>query len=439
MAVKTPGRLHVVLLALALATATAGANTPQLTPHQQDLSSVRKEIRSLKRDIAQKEADRKEAQDALRESERALKATHQALGELARKRKDSGARLAELTRELEATRDSTLDLKTRIADILRRQYRGGHHDALRLALNEGDPNRNARDLAYYRHIARAQQALVARLLEQEQALAQLADEIGRELARLGLQSHLAESQQDKLQQAREEKQQETQALTSEIRSKQGTLTKLQQDERRLSSLIAQINRQIEAQRREAARKRAEERKARELARQQENARRRELAAEAKRQGKTLPAEQTRQIAAEPVDSVADASLSGKAFRSLQGRMKLPVAGSLAGRYGSARQEGSSWKGLFIRTTPGQAVRAVADGNIVYADALRGFGNAVIIDHGGNYMTVYTGLSSIGRSSGQRVSAGDPVGLTGSLDSGETGLYFELRHMGRPINPQSWMR
>ena len=437
MAVKTPGRLHVVLLALAAA--TASANTPQLAPHQQDLSSVRKEIRSLKRDIAQKEADRKEAQDALRESERALKATHQALGELARKRQDSGARLAALTRELEATRDSTLDLKTRIADILRRQYRGGHHDALRLALNEGDPNRNARDLAYYRHIARAQQALVARLLEQEQALAQLADEIGRELERLGLQSHLAESQQDKLQQAREEKQQQTQALTSEIRSKQGTLTKLQQDERRLSSLIAQINRQIEAQRREAARKRAEERKARELARQQENARRRELAAEAKRQGKTLPAEQTRPIAAEPVDSVADASLSGKAFRSLQGRMKLPVAGSLAGRYGSARQEGSSWKGLFIRTAPGQAVRAVADGSIVYADALRGFGNAVIIDHGGNYMTVYTGLSSIGRSSGQRVSAGDTVGLTGSLDSGETGLYFELRHMGRPINPQSWMR
>ena len=85
------------------------------------------------------------------------------------------------------------------------------------------------------------------------------------------------------------------------------------------------------------------------------------------------------------------------------------------------------------------MRAVADGSIVYADALRGFGNAVIIDHGGNYMTVYTGLSSIGRSSGQRVSAGDTVGLTGSLDSGETGLYFELRHMGRPINPQSWMR
>ena len=120
-------------------------------------------------------------------------------------------------------------------------------------------------------------------------------------------------------------------------------------------------------------------------------------------------------------------------------MKLPVAGQIVGHFGSARSEGTSWKGLFIKTGAGQSVRAVADGRVVYADGLRGFGNAVIVDHGGNYMTVYTGLSAIGKSVGSSVKAGDSLGSTGALDSGESGLHFEIRHLGRPLNPQSWVR
>ncbi|MFD2449400.1 murein hydrolase activator EnvC family protein [Vogesella fluminis] len=137
--------------------------------------------------------------------------------------------------------------------------------------------------------------------------------------------------------------------------------------------------------------------------------------------------------------MADASLSGNAFRSLQGRLKLPVAGEIGGRFGARRGEGASWKGLFIKVAPGSPVRVVADGTVVYADWLRGFGNAMIIDHGGNYMTVYTGFATMVRGNGATVRGGDVLGASGSLESGETGLYFELRHMGRPINPQSWAR
>jgi septal ring factor EnvC (AmiA/AmiB activator) len=140
-----------------------------------------------------------------------------------------------------------------------------------------------------------------------------------------------------------------------------------------------------------------------------------------------------------VDEVADASLSGNAFRSLQGRLKLPVAGEIGGRFGARRGEGASWKGMFIKVAPGSPVRVVADGTVVYADWLRGFGNAMIIDHGGNYMTVYTGFATMVRGNGATVRGGDVLGASGSLESGETGLYFELRYMGRPINPQSWAR
>ncbi|MGL6071591.1 murein hydrolase activator EnvC family protein [Craterilacuibacter sp.] len=432
-------KLWPLLLLLSGAALAAPEKIPAVAPHQQDLSSVRKEINTLKKDIAQKEAVRKDAQNAIQESEQALKATQRALNQLESKQQISSKKLAELQHQLQGTRDNALELKSRIAAILQRQQRGGQHDAMRLMLNQGNPNQSSRDLAYYRYIAQAQQGLIQRLGEQENELLVLSEQVAQELEKLGLQSHRQESQQDKLAREKATQEQQAQLLANEIRNKQGTLGKLQQDEKRLSSLIAQINRQIEAQRQAAARKKAEERKARALARKQENERRRKLAAQAKQQGKTLPAEATRQIREEAVESVADSSSSGRSFRSLQGRMQLPVSGSIAGRYGSARPEGSSWKGLFIRSSPGQPVRAVADGSVVYADALRGFGNAVIIDHGGNYMTVYTGLGTIARSSGQTIKGGDTLGNTGTLDSGESGLYFELRYMGRPINPQSWMR
>ena len=119
-------------------------------------------------------------------------------------------------------------------------------------------------------------------------------------------------------------------------------------------------------------------------------------------------------------------------------MKLPVTGEIAGRFGSARAEGTSWKGLFIHASRGQPVHVVGDGHVVYADALRGFGNAVIVDHGGNYLTVYTGLANITHGVGDRLKAGDSIGNTGALDSGESGLYFEIRYLGKPINPLTWV-
>ncbi|AQR64803.1 hypothetical protein BXU06_06800 [Aquaspirillum sp. LM1] len=134
----------------------------------------------------------------------------------------------------------------------------------------------------------------------------------------------------------------------------------------------------------------------------------------------------------------DASSSGRAFASLQGKLKLPVRGELAGKFGTPRAEGMTWKGVFIRTAAGQAARAVADGRVVYADWLRGFGNMLIVDHGGGYMTVYGGGEALMKSTGDKVRAGDTVATTGASGGGsDNGLYFEIRHLGRPLNPMSW--
>jgi septal ring factor EnvC (AmiA/AmiB activator) len=141
-----------------------------------------------------------------------------------------------------------------------------------------------------------------------------------------------------------------------------------------------------------------------------------------------------------VEEVADASSSAKPFAALKGRMRLPVRGELMNRFGAAREEnGATWKGLFIRCISGETVRAVADGRVVYADWLRGFGNLLILDHGTGYMSLYANNEGLLRKVGEKVRGGDPVahvGATGGHE--ESGLYFELRRDGKPFDPLRWV-
>ncbi|GHD75579.1 hypothetical protein GCM10011419_13430 [Vogesella fluminis] len=406
---------------------------------QQDLNNVRKEISSLQQDIARKEAERQQTAGEIVKSEQALQATHQVLNELEKKQDASSSQLDTLQAELQAIRIKVAETRQRVSRLLAAEYKRGQQDAMAIMFNTQDPNRSARDLTYYTHIHRAQQNLIQTLRDQEVQLQAMSERVEDELVRLGRLSSAKVQEKRRLQQARNQHSQQVSQLDSTIRNQQQKLQQLKEDERELSALIARINADIRRRQLAAAAKAAQAKKAREQAARLAAEKRRQQIADAKKQGKPLPAEPKAPARVETVDEVADASLSGNAFRSLQGRLKLPVAGEIGGRFGARRGEGASWKGLFIKVAPGSPVRVVADGTVVYADWLRGFGNAMIIDHGGNYMTVYTGFATMVRGNGATVRGGDVLGASGSLESGETGLYFELRHMGRPINPQSWAR
>lgn len=428
----------LLLTLLAGAALAAPAAAPlSVAPHQQDLQQVRQEIDSLKKDIAQKQAVKQEAQTAIHASEQALQQTSKTLASLEQKHSDSAQQLAELRAQIEAGQASLKGVRKRVSAVLSRQYKASHHDAMRLMLNADDPNQTSRDLTYYTYIARAQQQLVGDLIARQGELEAMSFQLEQELSRINSLSSQKAQEKDQIEQNRQAHQQKLAALAGEIRERQGKLVKLQEDQQRLTGLIEQINRDIERRRREQARKLAEARQARQEKTRQAAERHRRLAAEARRQGKPAPKEPVKPVPEQTVEAIADGSSAGKSFKSLQGRMRLPVSGSIAGRFGARRVEGTTWKGLFISAAPGQPVHSVADGQVVYADSLRGFGNAVIVDHGGNYLTVYTGLSAMARGGGERVKAGETLGSTGTLDSGEAGLYFEIRYMGRPVNPQSW--
>jgi len=133
--------------------------------------------------------------------------------------------------------------------------------------------------------------------------------------------------------------------------------------------------------------------------------------------------------------------STRLFSTLKGSLRLPVRGELAGRFGAPNPKGVvSNKGVFIRAPEGEQVRAVGAGRVVYSDWMRGFGNLLIVDHGEAFMSIYGNNESLLKQTGDTVTLGEPLATVGhSGGNEETGLYFELRHLGRPFDPLRWVK
>jgi septal ring factor EnvC (AmiA/AmiB activator) len=124
-----------------------------------------------------------------------------------------------------------------------------------------------------------------------------------------------------------------------------------------------------------------------------------------------------------------------AGKGLRPGLPLPVQGAVQGRFGVDRPDGGVWRGIVLRAAEGTPVHVVAPGTVVYANWLRGFGNLIIVDHGQQYMTVYAYNQSLLKRVGDKVAAGETIATVGATGGQvESGLYFEIRHGGAPVDP-----
>lgn len=129
------------------------------------------------------------------------------------------------------------------------------------------------------------------------------------------------------------------------------------------------------------------------------------------------------------------------FAAGKGKYSPPVSGELYAHFDDIKSVGKlRWSGLFIKARQGQAVRAVADGEVVYSDFLRGFGMLVVIDHGDGYSSLYGGNREVSAPRGQWVESGATIATVG--DSGGqnlSGVYFEIRHDAKAVDPEEWLK
>jgi septal ring factor EnvC (AmiA/AmiB activator) len=379
---------------LALAQLALAAPAPQKAS-EEELRALRTRIETLQRDLARAEESRGEAADQLKASEKAVSEAQRTLFSLARDRRAIEAQLKDLSDQEQKARAALAEQEALAGRLLRLQYRQGSTDRLRLMLEGKDAASVARHVAYYDYVQRARAGLIAELRRQGDAIAGLGREALARRAELAQNEAASNAETATLEKERAARAAVVHRLAGEISRGRREIGRLKRDEERLSKLVDQIAKALAAPSKSG-------------------------------QGKR-------------VDRVADASVSAKPFDQLKGRLQLPVRGELMNHYGSAREEGATWKGLFIRSVAGETIHAVADGRVVYADWLRGFGNLLILDHGKGYMSLYANNEALLSQVGERVRGGDPIARVGSSGGqGESGLYFELRRDGKPFDPLKWV-
>lgn len=94
------------------------------------------------------------------------------------------------------------------------------------------------------------------------------------------------------------------------------------------------------------------------------------------------------------------------------------------------------KGIDISGQAGQSVVAVGDGTVLYANNMRGYGNLVIIDHADGIVSAYAHNKSLIVKEGQSVTKGQQIAEMGNTDSDNVKLHFEMRQLGKPVDPAS---
>lgn len=357
---------------------------------------MRARIEALRGELEEKVSDRREARDALRASEAAISDANRDLAhkeQEARAAREGIEHLAAQKAALERLLDSRQAVLGR---LLASQHASGAPDALRLALSGQDPADTARKLHYLRYVSRAAAEIIGAHRSNLAELARLRQEF--EAAARGLADIEAASRahRERLLAERRERRGVLERTAVEVRKARKEIRVLVADESRLARLVEEI-------------------------------------------GKFLS---TRPGAGHSrVEQIPEAGAETGPFSTLKGLLRLPVRGELAGRFGTPRTEGASAaKGVFIRAGEGEPVRAVAAGRVVYADWMRGFGNLLILDHGEAYLSIYGNNESLLKRTGDTVGAGETLATVGASGGNvETGLYFELRHLGKTFDPLGWVR
>ena len=129
------------------------------------------------------------------------------------------------------------------------------------------------------------------------------------------------------------------------------------------------------------------------------------------------------------------------FGQQKNNLAQPLGGVVVQSFGS-RDPITDVKrqGLFIQSKSGEPVHAVFNGEVAFSDWLRGYGQLIILDHGGGYMSLYGHNQELYIGVGDKVSTGQVISTAGESGGlAQAGLYFEIRHNGDPVNPAGWIK
>ena len=366
-----------------------------------------------------------------------LQQTRNNLSGINRKQRDAWEKFQKLNADANQLKAEVSNTRAQISRFVSGNYKNSQPNAVALFLKNADAGQKTRFLRYTRYINNANDQVMRDLEKQQKELAAQEQKINNELAYLkklqaNIQASLRQQGVTNTAEQAESRRQNAQ-MAKEAQKK----INHRENEQRLNNLLKDLEKRKAEQRKaeaEARKKAAEARlAAAEKARKEQAAAQQK--AEAERAAMSTLTDEDMKLQAPNTQGLTVSNANS--FSRMQGRLKKPVNGTLAGLFGQDRGDGEVWKGVFYNTVPAP-VSSIASGTVTFAGELEGYGKVVVLDHGDGYVSIYSGLSEIDIAQNYAVNADSKIGTSGTLPSGETGLYLEVRYNGQVMNPLSWI-
>lgn len=353
---------------------------------QSDSSAqTNKQLNDIQRAIDQQKQNLSSTNVKISDLEQQLKTDDVAIGKITKSLLDTSTnltvvrkKLTELTEEKKQLDIAKKQQEQILAKQLRAAYSAGHHDYLKLILNQEHPSSVQRTITHYQYLnaARIKEIETFKVTIKKLNDVELQQQLKAEqLAKLTQ----TQNQQKQILELSKTKQKQTlNALNKKVLTGQQKLVKLEREEKDLVALLKKMA-----------------------------------------------------AAAQAAENLVGLS-------KLKRKLNWPVKGKISHSFGSSKQGYLKWKGVFLSAPIGRQVKTIHNGTILFSDWLNGYGLVSVVDHGDGYMSLYGHNQALLKSVGDRVEAGEPIALVGqSGGQDKSGLYFEIRHTGKAVNPKLW--
>jgi murein hydrolase activator len=385
---------HRRLTALCVAIASIGlycASTRAAAPETADsaqakakLAAVRARIAALTNRLGNELKQRDASSARLRETELVITAKRQRWEALRAAEAAAERRRSELRGEQLRDQNALQEERDALAAQVRAAYMIGRQEQLKLLLNQSDPARLGRTLAYYGYFAEKRSSKIDTIQGQVLRLQQLVTEIDQQSAQLQTLENDASREMAGLERARADRADALAALSKQVASGNQELAELKREEQAVESLVADLEQVLQ-------------------------------------------------------DFPVDATQS---FDRMRGKLPWPVLGRVTAHYQEQHANSAAamrWNGEMIEAARGAKVRAPYFGRVVYADWLQGLGLLLIIGHSGGYMTLYGHAEVLYKSVGDWVAPGDVIAALSDANGAAPQLYFEIREGRKTVDPKAWLK
>lgn len=365
----------LILTSLAIAPAIANEDRTK-----KDLSEIQNALKKSEAKLAAQRKDIAKLQQSLKEYELNIAKNAKALSIAEQSIKDTEAQLTKQQQQANLLKQQQQERQRVLAAQLKSAYMSGGNDYAKMLLNQQNTSQVERTLSYYNYLNKARieqiEELKALMVEIEAVQAEL-EQSKKHLVALHQEQS---SRHQALIDAQKQRKNNISELKAKLDSTKGAINYLKENEKTLVTTLQELEK-------------------------------------------------------EKVETI---ELIG--LQASKGKLNWPTKGSLAHRFGQQKHSGIDWKGVLISAKEGSKVSSVHNGQVVYADWLKGYGWVIVVDHGEGFMSLYGHTQTLLKDVGDTVRKGDIIALVGqSGGQANSGLYFELRHKGRAVNPVKWCR